>query len=263
MSVFRDDILRGQVAFVTGGGSGICRGITEALMRHGCDAVIVSRKQDRLDAAASALVASTGRRCIGVAADVRDGAAVEAALDRALAELGRLDIVVNGAAGNFLSPAASLSYNGYRTVVEIDAVGTFNVCRAAFAKHLGQHGGCILNITATLQYTGVPMQAHAGSAKAAIEALTRHLAVEWGAAGVRVNAIAPGPIDETEGMARLATSEVRERLVQHIPVGRLGRIADVADAAVFLATEAASFITGAVLVVDGGAWMTTGGMRFF
>ncbi len=260
MSIFREDVLAGRVALVTGGGSGICRGITEALMRHGCDAVITSRKLERLEAAAAELSAATGRRCVPVAADVRDPAAVDAAIDRALGELGGLDIVVNGAAGNFLSPAAALSPNGFRTVLDIDAAGTFNVSKAAFTKALNRTGGVILNVSATLHYIGQPFQVHAGSAKAAVDAMTRHLAVEWGPAGVRVNAIAPGPIGDTEGMRRLAPGDLKARMERKIPLGRFGRVSEIADAAVFLASDAASYITGAVLVVDGGAWMTTGGM---
>jgi peroxisomal 2,4-dienoyl-CoA reductase len=256
MSIFRKDIFAGKVAFVTGGGSGICRGITEALLQHGCDAAIVSRNRERLDDAASALTASSGRHCIGVAADVRDGAAVEAAIDRTLEELGRIDIVVNGAAGNFLAPAASLSYNAFKTVIDIDTLGTFNVSKAAFTKYLGGHGGVILNISATLHYTGVPFQTHPGAAKAAVDALTRHLAVEWGPAGVRVNAIAPGPIADTEGMKRLLAEELKDKMRARIPVQRFGKISDIADAAVFLASDAASYISGAILVVDGGAWLT-------
>ena len=256
MSIFRDDILAGQVAFVTGGGSGICKGIAAALMGHGCHAVITSRKGDRLAVAAAELEAQTGRSCLAVVADVRDPASIEVAFDQTLERFGRVDVVVNGAAGNFLAPAAALSYNGFKTVMEIDAIGTFNVCKVAFSKWFGAHGGSIQNISATLHYNGQPLQAHAGSAKAAVDAMTKHLAVEWGPMGIRVNAIAPGPIDETEGMKRLLDPAMRQKLIDSIPLKRLGRITDIADTSVFLASEAASFITGAVLVVDGGSWMT-------
>lgn len=256
MSIFREDILKGRVALVTGGGTGICRGVTEALMRHGCDAVITSRKLDVLTTAAAELEAATGRSCLAVAADVRRPDEVEAAVERTLERFGRLDIVVNGAAGNFLAPAASLSYNAFRTVMEIDALGTFNVTKAAFTKALATHGGCVINISATLHYRGTPLQAHPGSAKAAVDALTKHLAVEWGPMGVRVNCIAPGPIDGTEGMARLAPGDAKARVEKTIPLGRFGRIDEIGDAAVFLASDAASYITGTVLVVDGGAWLT-------
>lgn len=260
MSIFKEDILAGRVAFVTGGAAGINRGIAEALMRHGASCAISSRKQERLDLAAAELREATGRDCIGVAADVRNPPAVEAAIDQVLERFGRLDIVVNGAAGNFLAPAAALSYNAFRTVMDIDAIGTFNVSKAAFDKRLRDHGGTILNVSATLHYTGTPLQVHPGSAKAAVDAMTRHLAVEWGPMGIRVNALAPGPIDETEGMQRLLPPEMREKLRTSIPLQRFGKIQDVADAAVYLCSDAASFVNGAVFVVDGGAWMTMAGL---
>ena len=147
-----------------------------------------------------------------------------------------------------------MSPNGFGTVVDIDLKGTFNVCRAAFAQ-LKEHRGQILNISATLHYLGTPMQLHVSAAKAGVDALTRNLAVEWGRYGIRVNAIAPGPIEDTEGMTRLVPQSVKERLLKKIPVGRFGRIADIEKAAVFLCSDAASFINGVVLVVDGGHWL--------
>ncbi len=251
--VFRHDILEGKVAFITGGGSGICKGIARALMAHGARAAIVSRSRERVEAAAAELSADTGQRCIGIAADVREPPAVEAALDQAIEALGGLDVVVNGAAGNFLAPAAALSYNGFKTVMAIDALGTYNVCRAAFDKWLRDHGGHIINISATLHYGATPLQTHAAAAKAAVDALTRNLALEWGSLGIRVNGIAPGPIDDTVGMAKLAPGDMRQQLEAAIPIGRYGRIDEIAAVAVFLASEAASLIHGATIVADGGA----------
>jgi len=254
-SVFRNDILEGKVAFVTGGGSGICMGITRALMEHGAHAAIVGRKVDRLSAAAKELESSTGRACVAVPCDVRDGAAVEAALRATLDRFGRIDIVVNGAAGNFLAPASQLSYNGFRTVLDIDAMGTFNVSRASFDAYLRDHGGVILNISATLHYGATPLQIHASAAKAAVDSMTRTLAVEWASMGIRVNGIAPGPIDETEGMSRLAPGDMKQRMIDSIPIKRFGRIDEIASLAVFLCSDAASLIHGTTIVADGGAWM--------
>lgn len=254
-SPFRPDVLEGKVAFVTGGGSGICLGITRALMAHGARAAIVSRKADRVSASSQQLAQDTGRDCTGLVADVRDPKSVEAALDATLERFGRIDVVVNGAAGNFLAPAAQLSYNGFKTVIEIDAIGTFNVCRAAFEKRLRDHGGSIINISATLHYGATPLQTHASAAKAAVDSVTRSLALEWGSLGIRVNGIAPGPIDDTEGMSRLAPGDVKAKLEQAIPIGRFGRIDEIASIAVFLATDAASLIHGETIVADGGAWL--------
>jgi len=254
--VFRDDILAGKVAFVTGGGSGICRGIAESLMKHGANVAIAGRKAERLEATARELETSTGKRCLATPCDVREPTEVEAALDRTLAEFGRLDIVVNGAAGNFLAPASQLSYNGFRTVMAIDALGTFNVCRAAFDRYLRDHGGVILNISATLHYAATPLQIHASAAKAAIDSMTKSFALEWGRLGIRVNGIAPGPIEGTEGMSRLAPGDVAERHRASVPIGRYGRIDEIANVAVFMASDAASLLHGTTVVADGGAWLT-------
>jgi 2,4-dienoyl-CoA reductase [(3E)-enoyl-CoA-producing], peroxisomal len=170
---------------------------------------------------------------------------------------GRLDILVNGAAGNFVCLAENLSPNGFGTVVDIDLKGTFNVSRAAFPL-LKKQGGAILNISATLQLLGTIGQSHASAAKAGIDALTRSLAAEWGPNGVRVNGLAPGPVEGTEGVRRLTTDATRKRIEQLCPLGRMATIDEVATTAVFLCSDAASFITGVTLVVDGGLWMRSG-----
>jgi peroxisomal 2,4-dienoyl-CoA reductase len=252
MSVFASDLLVGKAALVTGGGSGIGKGIAAAFMRHGADVAIVGRNKERLEAVAAELAEATGRRCLPLAGDVRDYARVEAFVAEHVEALGRLDIVVNAAAGNFLAPAAKLSANGFRTVVDIDTCGTFNVSRAAFDAWLGSHGGCVINITATLHYGATPMQVHAAAAKAGVDAITRTLALEWAPAGIRVNGIAPGPIDDTEGMARLLPQGMREKFERMIPLRRFGRIEEIAGVALFLVSDAASLVTGATIVADGG-----------
>lgn len=245
------------MAFITGGGSGIGFRIAEVFMRHGCRTVIASRSFPRLSVAARKLAAATGRRCLPLALDVRDPAAVAAAVDQALKEFGKVDILVNCAAGNFLCPASALSSNAFKTVMDIDTLGTFNVSRALYEKFLRDHGGVILNITATLGLRGWALQAHAGSAKAAVDAMTRHLAVEWGPRNIRVNSLAPGPISGTEGFRRLgAPRAAMGGQVLASPLQRLGNKTEVAHSALFLASPLASYVTGAVLVVDGGSWLT-------
>lgn len=256
--VFADGVLSGHVAFVTGGGTGITAGVARAFAEAGASVALVSRKLEHLQPAAEAINANGGK-AIAVVADVRQPADVENAVAQTVAQFGRLDIVVNGAAGNFLCAAEELSPNGFGTVVDIDLKGTFNVCRAAFAQ-LKEHRGQILNISATLHYLGTPMQLHVSAAKAGVDALTRNLAVEWGRHGIRVNAIAPGPIEDTEGMKRLVPEPVKERLRKNVPLGRFGRIADIERAAVFICSDAASFINGTVLVVDGGHWLAANRM---
>lgn len=252
-NIFAEKILSGRVAFVTGGGTGITGGVARALAEAGARVALVSRKLEHLQPAAEAINANGGE-AIAVAADVREPEAVASAIATTIEQFGKLDIVVNGAAGNFLCAAEELSPNGFGTVVDIDLKGTFNVCRAAFAE-LKKNRGQILNISATLHYLGTPMQLHVSAAKAGVDALTRNLAVEWGRHGIRVNAIAPGPIGDTEGMKRLVPEPIKEKLRQRIPLGRFGEIADIEKAAVFLCSEAAGYINGTVLVVDGGHWL--------
>lgn len=251
--IFADGILESQVAFVTGGGTGITGGVARALAEAGAKVALVSRKLDHLEPAA-AVINQAGGQAFAVAADVRNLTEVEKAVAATVERFGKVDIVVNGAAGNFLCAAEELSPNGFGTVVDIDLKGTFNVSRAAFSE-LKKNSGQILNISATLHYLGTPMQLHVSAAKAGVDALTRNLAVEWGRYGIRVNAIAPGPIGDTEGMKRLVPEPVKEKLRKRIPLGRFGEIADIEKAAVFLCSDAASFINGAVLVVDGGHWL--------
>ena len=259
MKIFADGILEGHVAFVTGGGTGINGGVARALAEAGAKVALVSRSLEHLEPAAKAIndaggANSTIGEAFAVAADVRKPDEVEKAIAATVERFGKIDIVVNGAAGNFLCKAEELSPNGFGTVVDIDLKGTFNVCRASF-EELKKNQGQILNISATLHYLGTPMQIHVSAAKAGVDALTRNLAVEWGRYGIRVNAIAPGPIGDTEGMKRLVPEPIKEKLKQRIPLGRFGLIADIENAAVFLCSEAANYINGAVLVVDGGHWL--------
>ncbi len=249
---FLPGFLRGKAALVTGGGTGICRGVALALAEHGCSVAIVSRRPEHLEPTVGELRA-TGVRAAAVAAGVREPTAVDHAVAGAIGELGALDIVVNGAAGNFICAAENLSPNGFGAVVDIDLKGTFNVSRAVFPA-LKARGGTIVNISATLQYLGTIGQAHASAAKAGVDSLTRTLAAEWGRYGIRVNGIAPGPIEDTEGVRRLTTEASRAAARAMCPLGRMGTISDVANAALFLVSDAAAYITGVTLVVDGGLW---------
>lgn len=262
MSIFAQALLRDQVALITGGGSGIGAGIALRFAEHGAKVVLLGRKLEKLEATARQ-VREHGGQALAVAADVRDYAAVEAAVGTVVRDFGRLDILINSAAGNFLSPAASLSANGFRTVIDIDLVGSFNASRACF-EALSARGGSIVNITATQAWVPTPLQCHAGAAKAGIAKLTQDLALEWGSSKIRVNAVAPGPIADTEGMKRLAPGdgEARARLERSMPIGRWGRVAEIADAVLFLVSPAAGFITGTTLVVDGGQSLVGAGNLF-
>ena len=251
--IFADDILRDKVAFITGGGTGITGGIARAFAEHGAKLAITSRKEENL-IAKKQFIEENGGECLAVTADVRDYPTIENAVAKTVDQYGKIDIIVNGAAGNFLCAAEQLSTNGFGTVLDIDTKGTFNVCRAAF-EQLKRSKGQILNISATLHYLATPMQIHVSAAKAGVDAITRNLSVEWGRYGIRVNGIAPGPIEDTEGMQRLVPAEVREKIARKIPLGRFGRISDIENAALFLCSDAASYINGVTLVVDGGHWL--------
>jgi peroxisomal 2,4-dienoyl-CoA reductase len=253
---FRSDLLKGKTALVTGGGTGICRGIALALADVGCSVAIASRKEEHLDPTVQELK-QRGVSALGVAGDVRDAAAVERVIAMTAESLGGIDILINGAAGNFVCLAENLSPNGFGTVVDIDLKGTFNVSKAAL-PHLKARRGVVLNISATLQLLGTVGQSHAAAAKAGIDSLTRTLAAEWGPHGIRVNGLAPGPVDGTEGVRRLTTPSARAMINEQCPLGRMATIEEVASAALFLVSDASAFVTGVVLVIDGGLWLKSG-----
>ncbi|MFC6592235.1 SDR family oxidoreductase [Deinococcus lacus] len=258
-TTFRPDLLEGKHAFITGGTSGICLGIAQSFAAHGARVTLLGRNPEKAEAAAQS-VRDGGGQALAVTADVRDAEALAAAVEQAVAEFGPLDILLCGAAGNFPAPVDGISPNGFKSVVDIDLLGTYNAVKAA-ALHLRAPGGNVLSISA--YGVPVPMQAHVVAAKAGVDALTQTLAAEWGARGVRVNAIIPGPIDGTEGMARLAPDErTRAQFQRLVPLGRFGVPQDIADAALWLVSDAASYVTGVILPVDGGQNMLGGAPQY-
>jgi NAD(P)-dependent dehydrogenase (short-subunit alcohol dehydrogenase family) len=255
MSIFKDGLLAGRVAFVTGGGSGIGAGIAKGLAAQGAKVGLLGRRAEMLEAVAAEIRAAGGM-ALPVPADIREYDDVAAAIERVATEFGGLHILVNSAAGNFIAPAATLSANGFKAVIGIDLLGTFNACRASFA-HLAKDGGSIINISAPQAFVPTPAQVHVGAAKAGIEMLTKNLALEWGGSGIRVNSIVPGPTEDTEGMRRLSSPDEadRARAKKQIPLRRWGKIDEISDAVLFLVSPAASYITATTLLVDGGASM--------
>lgn len=254
--MFRDDTLKGRVAFITGGGGGIGLEIASCYARLGASVAIAGRNEERLQSGLERLRADGGD-AIALRADVRNYEELKAAIDAAVAKFGGLDILVNNAAGNFHCPTAELSPNGWRTVVDIDLNGTFYGCHAAYG-HLrrSRFGGSIISIITMLGLSGWPGAAHAAAAKAGILSLSRTLAVEWGGDNIRVNTISPGPIGDTEGVKRLYVDTGREDLERRkTALGRFGKKQDIANAAVFLASDLAGYVTGENMIVDGGRWL--------
>ncbi len=264
-AVFRPDLLRGQVALVTGGGTGIGFGIAACLAVAGADIAIASRNPEHLVGPADEL-RRHGTRIAAIETNVREPESVKAAVEQVAATFGRLDIMVNNAAGNFYAPSATLSPNAWRAVVETDLYGTFHGCQAAYPVMKAQGGGRIVSVSMTLHYRGWPMMAHATAAKAGVDALTRTLALEWAPERITVNAVAPGPIP-TDGVKKAFTPpdasapdlfRMDEYATHAIPLGRWGTPEDIGQMVVYLASPAGAWITGAIMVVDGGSWLAGG-----
>ncbi|KAL3851023.1 hypothetical protein ACJIZ3_012905 [Penstemon smallii] len=262
-SPFKSDILKGKVALLTGGGSGIGLEISTQFGKHGASIAIMGRRRNVLDAAVSALQ-SLGITAVGFEGDVRKREDARRVVEATVKHFGKLDILVNAAAGNFLVAAEDLSPNGFKTVMDIDAVGTFTMCHEAL-KYLKKDapgrnsstGGFILNISATLHYTASWYQIHVSAAKAAVDALTRNLALEWGTDyDIRVNGIAPGPIGDTAGMSKLVPQEINNKIKDYMPLYKVGDKWDIAMAAVYLASDAGKYINGMTMPVDGGLWLS-------
>lgn len=247
MSQFRADLLDGKSALITGGGSGIGREIARQMGLHGARIIICGRREAVLVETVEAFTAE-GITSHYQVADIRDTDAVERVIGYCLADCGGLNILVNNAAGNFPARIEDLSYNAFRTIVDINLQGSFNVTKAAFTAVLKEQGGVVINITAPFEHVGVAWQAHAAAAKSGLISLTRSSAVEWSGLGIRVNAISPGEITATEGVDRLA-----EQLTRESQARRAGTARDVAMTALFLACDESAYISGQHLCVDGGS----------
>ena len=244
--------MSGKTVFVTGGGSGINLGIASAFARAGANVGICGRRADRL-ADAARVLSALGARVSASVADVRSYEALQAALAATRGELGPVHTLVCGAAGNFPASADKLTPRGFKAVVDIDLLGSFHACRAAFDQ-LRETRGAVLFVSAGQGLIPYPAQAHCGAAKAGVENLMRNLALEWGRYGIRANSIVPGITQGTEGFRRLMpqTEQSQENLRRSVPLERFGNVDEVGEAAVFLSSPLASYVTGTTLMVDGG-----------
>ena len=254
MSDFFD--FSGKNVFISGGTSGINLGVAHAFAKAGATVSVMSRSPDKVNAAVEALKAHGGD-VAGHSVDVREYAAVEAALKSTQSSFGNIDVVVSGAAGNFPAPALGISPNGFKSVVDIDLLGTFHVLRAAY-PFVRKPGASLINISAPQAYLPMDFQMHVCAAKAGVDMCTRVAAMEWGPQGIRVNSVVPGPIENTEGMNRLApTKEALDLAIDSVPLKCLGNVDDIANACLWLSSPLARYVSGVVLPVDGG-WSLAG-----
>lgn len=257
-----------MVLFCTGGAGSICSAQTRALVHLGASAAIIGRNKEKTERmAADIATARPGARVLAIAGvDVRDPKALQDAADRTARELGSIDYVIAGAAGNFLAPMSQLSANAFKSVIDIDVLGSYNTVKATLpylveSAKRSTTGGRIIFVSATIHYTGLPLQTHVSAAKAAVDSLSNAVAIEYGPLGITSNVIAPGPIGGTEGMERLAKSDPASvaKSAKRVPLGRLGSVKDIADATVYVFSDAGNFVNGSTVVVDGGSWRVNAG----
>ncbi|KAJ5145764.1 uncharacterized protein N7515_000328 [Penicillium bovifimosum] len=276
---WKDGIFENKVVFCTGGAGTICSAQVRALVHLGANACIIGRNVEKTERVAKDIAtARPGAKVIGIGAvDVRKLDSLQQAVERCVKELGGIDFVIAGAAGNFLASIEQLSVNAFKSVMDIDVLGSYNTLKATLPylqesgrKHRmdskslqpapGGTGGRIIFVSATLHYRGQPFQAHVSVAKAGIDALSHSVAIEYGPRGITSNIIAPGPIAQTEGLERLLPSNALEAYTKSQPLGRFGHVRDIADATVYLFSDTGSYVTGQTLVVDGANWrMSAGG----
>ena len=249
--MYQNNTLENKVAFIAGGTSGINLGIAHGMAALGAKVMVLGRNAEKAAAAAEEIRQQNSADADFVSADVRDPEQVEAALQQAVDRFGKIDILISGAAGNFPAPAVGISPKGFKTVVDIDLIGTYNVFHIGF-KFL-QQGASLIAITAPQAVAPMPYQAHVCAAKAGINMLIKCLALEWGPAGFTVNGISPGPIDETEGLDRLAPEgPARDKMIAALASRRVGLKQDIANAAIYLSSDVGGYVNGTILTVDGG-----------
>jgi NAD(P)-dependent dehydrogenase (short-subunit alcohol dehydrogenase family) len=261
--MLRDDALNGKVIVITGGGSGLGKAMTKYFMELGAKVAITSRDIEKLKTTSAELEAETGGTCLPVQCDVRQYEEVEAMLQEVLKAHGKVDVLLNNAAGNFISPTERLSANAFDTIIDIVLKGSKN-CTLAFGKHwidTKQEASTVLNIVTTYAFTGSAYVVPSATAKAGVLAMTRSLAVEWAKYGIRTNAIAPGPFPTKGAWDRLLPGDLKEKfdLSKKVPLKRVGDHQELANLAAYLVSDFSAYINGEVIVIDGGEWLKGAG----
>jgi len=261
--MLRDDALNDKVIVITGGGSGLGKAMTKYFMELGAKVAITSRDIEKLKTTSAELEAETGGTCLPVQCDVRHYEEVEAMLQEVLKAYGKVDVLLNNAAGNFISPTERLSVNAFDTIIDIVLKGSKN-CTLAFGKHwidTKQESSTVLNIVTTYAFTGSAYVVPSATAKAGVLAMTRSLAVEWAKYGIRTNAIAPGPFPTKGAWDRLLPGDLKEKfdLSKKVPLKRVGDHQELANLAAYLVSDFSAYINGEVIVIDGGEWLKGAG----
>ncbi len=258
--MFKENLLKEKTIIVTGGGTGLGKSMAARFGELGANLVIASRREQVIQDAADEL-RKTGADVLGIPCDVRDPANVKEMVDAAKNKFGKIDVLLNNAAGNFISPTENLSPNGFKAVVDIVLNGTFNCTHAVGKEMIADGGGSILNIVTTYAWTGSGYVVPSAAAKAGVLAITRSLAVEWAKYGIRSNAIAPGPFPTKGAWSRLAPPGlgIEKKMKNRIPLKRFGEHIELANLASYLLSDEAGYINGEVVTIDGGEWLKGAG----
>jgi len=261
--MLRDDALKGKTIVITGGGSGLGKSMTTYFMELGANVVITSRNIEKLEKVKKELESATGSKCLAVACDVRNIDEVKAMHQKAIETFGKVDVLLNNAAGNFIAPTERLSANAFDTIIDIVLKGTKN-CTLTFGKHwinTKQTNTSVLNIVTTYAWTGSAYVVPSATAKAGVLAMTRSLAVEWAKYGMRFNAIAPGPFPTKGAWDRLLPESIREKfdMAKKVPLGRVGEHQELANLAAYMASDFSAYMNGEVITIDGGEWLKGAG----
>lgn len=261
--MLREDALKGKTIVITGGGSGLGKSMTTYFMELGANVVITSRNLEKLTTVKAELETATGSKCLAVACDVRNIDEVKAMHQKAIDTFGKVDVLLNNAAGNFIAPTERLSANAFDTIIDIVLKGTKN-CTLTFGKHwieTKQKNTSVLNIVTTYAWTGSAYVVPSATAKAGVLAMTRSLAVEWAKYGMRFNAIAPGPFPTKGAWDRLLPESIRDKfdMSKKVPLGRVGEHQELANLAAYMVSDFSAYMNGEVITIDGGEWLKGAG----